>query len=325
MIKEGIININKPAGMTSHDCIYAMRRITGIKRIGHAGTLDPNATGVLPVCIGGSTRIVEYMDLDSKTYRCTLQLGLETDTLDIWGEILRDRRGRFSCSEEEIRAAFVEFRGAISQYPPKYSAVRVGGKRLYEYARSGQEVEIKPRQVYIDDLQIEAIDLAEQEVIFEVTCSKGTYIRTICADVGERLGCGAVMSALTRTKSGVFTIEASVSLEHLKAAASKEEVNAYILPADFPLVHFGTAVIKTSERARWFVNGGHIRLAETQILTRPKFEQIEPPLGIREEYKQAYNMYAPAEQEGVKGTFLGVAFYNKTYKKLVADKVFHRY
>lgn len=325
MIKEGIININKPAGMTSHDCIYALRRITGIKRIGHAGTLDPNATGVLPICIGSCSRVVEYMDLDFKTYRCTLTLGIETDTLDVWGEILKDNRGSFSFTEEQIREAFEGFDGVINQYPPKYSAVRVAGKRLYEYARSGQEVEIKPRSVYIHCLQIENIDLAQNMATFNVTCSKGTYIRTICADVGERLGCGAVMSALVRTKSGVFSIENSVPLDILKSAASEDEVNSYILPADFPLVNFGTAVIKTNERAKWFVNGGHIRLSETEILKRPKFEQNEPPLGIREEYQQAYNMYAPDQTGEEKGTFLGVAFYNKKYKRLVADKVFHRY
>ena len=325
MIKEGIININKPAGMTSHDCIYALRRITGIKRIGHAGTLDPNATGVLPMCIGGCSRVVEYMDLDFKTYKCTLTLGMETDTLDIWGEILRDKRGSFSFTEEQIIAAFEDFDGVISQYPPKYSAVRVAGKRLYEYARSGEEVEIKPRRVYIHCLQIENIDLAKNEVTFNVTCSKGTYIRTICADIGEKLGCGAVMSALIRTKSGAFSIENSVPLDELKSVASEDEVNAYILPADFPLVNFGTAVIITSERANWFVNGGHIKLSETEILKRPKFEQSEPPLGIRDEYKQAYNIYAPGETKDEKGIFLGVAFYNKKYKKLVADKVFHRY
>lgn len=310
--------------MTSHDCIYALRRVTGIKRIGHTGTLDPNATGVLPICIGSSSRVAEYMDLDYKTYRCTLMLGLETDTLDIWGEVLADKRGMFTCTEAQIREAFSGFSGKISQYPPKYSAVRVGGRRLYEYARSGQEIEIKPREVYIKSLEIEKTDLEKNEVTFSVSCSKGTYIRTICADVGTKLGCGAVMSALIRTRSGVFTIEDAIPLEILQADLSDEEINAYILPTDTPLVHFGIAVIRTENRAKWFVNGGHIRFSETEILKRPVFESCDPPMGIREEYKMAYNMYAPPKDGGEKGTFLGVAFYNKQYNKLVADKVFFR-
>lgn len=324
MIKEGIINLNKPAGMTSHDCIYALRRITGIKRIGHTGTLDPNATGVLPICIGSCSRITEYMDLDLKQYRCTLTLGLETDTLDIWGQPLGENRKEFTGSQEEIQAAFSGFKGMINQFPPKYSAVRIGGKRLYEYARAGEEVEIKARTVYIDDLTIENIDSDKGEVTFDVTCSKGTYIRSICADVGNILGCGAVMSALVRTKSGEFHLEDAVTLERLQAANTEEEINAYILPADFPLVHFGTAVIKTAEKARWFVNGGHIKFTETNILRKPRFESCDPPLGVRAEYKEAYNLYAPSAGGEEKGAFLGVAFYHHEDKKLVADKVFHR-
>lgn len=324
MIKEGIININKPAGMTSHDCIYVLRRVTGIKRIGHTGTLDPNATGVLPICIGSSSRVAEYMDLDYKAYHCTLTLGLETDTLDIWGAVLADKRGTFICTEAQIRDAFAGFSGKISQYPPKYSAVRIGGRRLYEYARSGEEIEIKPREVYIESLDIEDIDLEKNEITFSVTCSKGTYIRTICSDVGTILGCGAAMSALTRTRSGVFTLEDAVPLATLQAGLSEEEINAYILPTDTPLVNFGVAVIKTEERAKWFVNGGHIRFSETEILKRPKFADCDPPMGIREEYRAAYNLYAPLQGGEGKGAFLGVAFYNKEYKKLVADKVFCR-
>lgn len=191
MIKEGIININKPAGMTSHDCVYAVRRLTGVKRVGHTGTLDPNATGVLPVCIGTAARIAEYTELDLKSYDCELELGITTDTQDVWGELLEDRRKEIESreiplSEEKIREAFRGFEGAIEQYPPKYSAVRYGGRRLYEYAREGKEIEIRPRKVYIESVTIRDIDLAHRKVCFSVVCGKGTYIRAICHEVGER-------------------------------------------------------------------------------------------------------------------------------------------
>ena len=198
MIESGILNINKPAGMTSHDVIYRVRRATGIKRVGHTGTLDPQATGVLPVCIGSAARITEYLDMDFKTYRCTMVLGKITDTQDIWGEVLEERSTE-GITEEAIREAFSGFSGFIDQTPPMYSAVRINGRRLYEYARDGQEVKVKSRRIYIKELEIESIDMDSKEVVFSVECSKGTYIRTICQDVGETLGCGATMTALTRT------------------------------------------------------------------------------------------------------------------------------
>lgn len=158
MIRNGIINLLKPAGMTSHDGVRLLRRLTGIKRIGHTGTLDPMAVGVLPICIGSAARITEYLDLDYKKYRCEMQLGLETDTQDIWGAILRDNRGNFIFDGEKIKEVLSSFQGMISQYPPGYSAVRVNGKRLYEYARKGEEVEIKPRQVNIKNITVIHMD-----------------------------------------------------------------------------------------------------------------------------------------------------------------------
>lgn len=340
MIKEGILNINKPAGMTSHDCIYAVRRLTGIKRIGHTGTLDPNATGVLPVCIGTCARIAEYTELDYKSYDCRMQLGLITDTQDIWGEVLSDKReelfsGKIEVTCEAIRKAFEPICGLIDQYPPKYSAVRYGGKRLYEYARDGQEIEIKPRRVYIKEIEITSIDLEKYTVSFSVTCGKGTYIRAICNDVGEVLGCGAAMSSLVRTASGEFKIEDAVPLEYLKELTARgdideiqRETNRLIISPDFPLSAFGKAVIKTPERARWFVNGGHIRMSEVEVERNPLYRYKDAPFEIREEYKHAYAVYGyfseEAKEKGEKPEFLGVAFYNFDYKKLVADKIFRR-
>ncbi len=341
MIKEGIININKPAGMTSHDCVYAVRRLTGIKRVGHTGTLDPNATGVLPVCIGTAARIAEYTELDLKSYDCEMELGITTDTQDIWGELREDRRkeiesGAIPLSEEKIREAFLGLEGTIEQYPPKYSAVRYGGRRLYEYAREGKEIEIRPRTVYIESVTVNRVDLAHRKVCFSVVCGKGTYIRAICQEVGERLGCGAAMTALVRTGSGAFSIQQAVDLRFLKELTLRKdepgteaEINALILPPDYPLAAFGKAVIKTAERARWFVNGGHIRLSEVDIERQPRYQSQEAPFEIREEYKEAYAVYGyPQESTGGESEqvplFLGVAFYNHSYKKLVADKVFRR-
>lgn len=339
IIREGILNINKPAGMTSHDCIYAVRRLIGIKRVGHTGTLDPNATGVLPVCIGTCARIAEYTELDYKQYDCIMQLGIVTDTQDIWGEIIEDRResllsGETVITENDIRAAFEPMTGLIEQYPPKYSAVRYGGRRLYEYARDGQEIEIKPRQVYIESIQIKEIDLNEFKISFSVTCGKGTYIRAICNDVGETLGCGAAMSALVRTGSGEFRIEDAVPLEYLKKLTAEgdqekiaSELERLIIPADFPLTAFGKAVIKTSERAKWFVNGGHIRLSEVTIEREPRYKTEDAPFEIRDEYRRAYAIYGAVDEsdtEPAASEFLGVAFYNLEYKKLVADKIFKR-
>lgn len=341
MIKEGIIVVNKPAGMTSHDCIYVVRRLTGIKRVGHTGTLDPNATGVLPVCIGGAARITEYLDMDYKTYECSMVLGLETDTQDIWGSVISDRReellGDGKLTEERVRAAFEGFHGVISQFPPKYSAVRVNGRRLYEYARDGAEVEIKPRKVFIKELDIVSVDMERLTVSFTVTCSKGTYIRTICHDVGALLGTGAALSALKRTASGVFDIANAVELEYLRELRNKREeaqkqakqetladierlVNGLVLPAETALTAFGEAVIRTEDRAKWFANGGHIRLSEAEITRKPLYADGGFPLEIRDEYTKAYNVFSPAKER-----FLGVAFYSDKFRKLVADKVFARY
>jgi tRNA U55 pseudouridine synthase TruB len=250
MIKEGIINVNKPAGMSSHDIVNTVRRLTGVKRIGHTGTLDPQATGVLPVCIGTASRITEYLDLDMKTYLCSMYLGVTSETLDIWGKDVTDRReelrtviertGGLSLNgdvdleidksrvnenlKNQIMDAFAGFKGVIVQIPPKFSAVWVNGRRLYDYARSGQEVEIPKRTIYIESLDVIDVNLDDLKVTFRITCSKGTYIRSICADVGEKLGCGAAMCELTREKSGAFDIKEAVSYDYLKELWERRKI-----------------------------------------------------------------------------------------------------
>ena len=196
---NGILNFNKPQQMTSHDCVAIVRRATGIKRVGHTGTLDPMATGVLPICIGSATRITEYLDEDQKTYRCLMQLGIETDTQDIWGKVTSEQPV-VNLNDEIIATAVLSFQGDIIQVPPKYSALKVAGKRLYQYAREGKDVEIKPRHIFISKMTLNQIH--GNQVTFTVTCSKGSYIRSICRDIGCKLGCGAAMGRPDRIGIG---------------------------------------------------------------------------------------------------------------------------
>ena len=184
----GFLNVYKPKGMTSHDVVGRLRRVTKIKQIGHTGTLDPFATGVLPICIGKSTRLIEYLE-DDKEYLATVQFGKNTDTYDLDGEVVAtfDKK----VSEDDVRIALKSFEGEISQMPPIYSAIKVNGKKLYDYARAGQEVEIKPRTVFISKIELVEFNQEKQEAKLLVACSKGTYIRSIAYDLGNNLGCGA--------------------------------------------------------------------------------------------------------------------------------------
>ena len=348
-MKDGILNINKPAGMTSHDVIGDLRRLLGMKKIGHTGTLDPMATGVLTICLGKATRVAEYMDMDFKTYRCTMSLGVVTDTQDIWGEVL-ELRDTTGITEAAVRAAFMPFRGEISQLPPMYSAVRIDGRRLYDYARAGETDvvadRVQPRRVYIRSLDIELIDFAAdsnvKKVTFVVECSKGTYIRTICQDVGQALGCDAAMESLCRIAGGAFRIEDAVSLDALIDAYSHRTytengrytlepasleglaaIEKLVRPIDTPLTNFGTALLDT-QTARKFTDGWHIALRECEITENPRYRYREPEFEIRPEYRGAYKMYEKNPEMPDGRRFLGVAFYNHQYKKLVADKVFLR-
>lgn len=339
MIKEGIINLLKPAGMTSHDGVQFLRRLTGIKRIGHTGTLDPMAVGVLPLCIGSAARITEYLDLDYKKYRCEMQLGLETDTQDIWGTVLQ-RNSFHTIQENDVKEVLKSFEGHIMQTPPNYSAVRVDGRRLYEYAREGQTVSVKSRPVHIKKIELIRFDTECGTVTYDVECSKGTYVRTICQEAGDKLGCKAAMSCLIRTESGRFKIEDTVTIEELQALRIGEDkrdpntgryidfarvaegsLDQYTLSPDYPLVHFGKGYVN-QELGKWFVNGGHLRLSEVEIVWEPEFKDASEVKDIREEYQNAYNIYLKDHNQ--KDVFLGVAFYNKQYKKLVADKIFLR-
>lgn len=205
----GFLNIYKPKGMTSFDVVARLRRVTKIKQIGHTGTLDPFAVGVLPICIGKSTRLIEYLD-DDKEYLATVQFGKDTDTYDLDGTVTKTYDKKIT--QEDLISILDDFRGEIEQLPPIYSAIKVNGKKLYEYARNGEEVEIKPRKVFISKLELESFDYEKQEAKILVSCSKGTYIRSIAYDIGQKLDCGGYLTALERTKAGLFNKEHSIPL-----------------------------------------------------------------------------------------------------------------
>ena len=210
---NGVINIYKEKGLTSHDVVNRLRRILGQKKIGHTGTLDPQAEGVLPVCLGAGTKLCDMFQDTGKEYRCVMLLGTVTDTQDIFGEVLETHP--VEVTEEEAGKAALSFIGTYEQVPPMYSAVKVNGRKLYELARRGIEVERKSRRVTIDDIRIEAADLPRMTMT--IACSKGTYIRTLCEDIGRRLGCGACMESLVRTRVGQFRIEDALTLDQVRS------------------------------------------------------------------------------------------------------------
>lgn len=304
---NGFINVLKPTGMTSHDVVKVLRRILGEKKTGHTGTLDPMAVGVLPVGIGSATKVTEYLDGDFKAYRCELKLGITTDTGDIWGENI-SQNPVSEVDESRVYSFENEYRGEILQKPPMYSAVRVGGKRLYEYARSGEEVEVKSRKITIRNLKI--VSIKGDRILFDVVCSKGTYIRTICTEMGEKLGTGAAMTFLARTGSGAFNIQEAVTFEELQARAdSGLGFDDMILPVDFPLRDFPKASLQ-EKQAQIFVNGGHIKLYKVTFedCDRAAKEDGSP---------QYYRVYKGSD-------FIAMGYINEETKRLVPHKVFFR-
>lgn len=225
---NGIINIYKEKGFTSHDVVAKMRGICKQKKIGHTGTLDPDATGVLPVCLGSGTKLCDMLTDKDKEYVAELLLGVETDTQDVSGQVLKQQE--VAVSEEQVREAIMSFLGEYMQVPPMYSALKVNGKKLYELARAGKEVERQARPVFIHE--IEVLELQLPVVKIRVACSKGTYIRTLCADIGVKLGCGGTMQSLMRTKVGGFSLEKAVTLSQLEAIRDEEGLESILYPVE---------------------------------------------------------------------------------------------
>lgn len=235
---NGIINIHKEAGFTSHDVVARMRGICGQKKIGHTGTLDPQATGVLPVCLGSGTKLCDLLADRDKEYVAGLLLGVSTDTQDTTGRVLQEKP--VEAAEEQVREAVMSFVGEYEQVPPMYSALKVDGKKLYELARAGREVERKARFVILHEIEI--LDIKLPVVTMRVVCSKGTYIRTLCADIGEKLGCGGTMQSLVRTRAGRFRLEQAVTLGELEALRKEGRIRDVLVPvdqmfADCPALH----------------------------------------------------------------------------------------
>jgi tRNA pseudouridine55 synthase len=269
---DGILIVNKPQGMTSHDVVSFLRRKTGVRRIGHSGTLDPMATGVLPVFVDRATRVIEYAgkpnDPEAKKYRCTMRLGLSTDTHDIWGAERERAPGAQRIRPDQVTRTDIErvlktFEGAGTQKPPMYSAVKVGGRKLYEYARAGKTVDeelLRIRDIYIKQISVIDFDAGAAEATFDIVCSKGVYVRTICDDAGRLLGCGAVMSGLVRLASDGFLIEDAVPISSLEDQ-TPEEIAARLLPLEDALRSL-PRVDLDEENAAHFQNGRPAQTAE---------------------------------------------------------------
>ncbi|MBS7221296.1 MAG: tRNA pseudouridine(55) synthase TruB [Clostridiales bacterium] len=251
---NGVINVYKEKGYTSHDVVAIVRKTLNIKKVGHTGTLDPDAEGVLPVCIGQATKLADYIMAERKSYTAEITFGAETTTQDASGDIIKEYE--YTFDENRLREVIDTFKGEQTQVPPMYSAIKINGKKLYEIAREGKEIERKARKITVYDIRIAEINPPNKAII-EIDCSKGTYIRSLCSDIGNKLGWGAFMSSLTRTASGKFKLNEAVKLDELKDAAERGETEKFIIPPDDVLG--GYKRVTVSEKAdKYLYNGGKI-------------------------------------------------------------------
>ena len=247
---NGIINVNKESGYTSFDVVAKLRGILKQRKMGHTGTLDPDATGVLPVCLGSATKLCESMTDKEKEYLGVMRLGVTTDTQDMTGQITSEKE--VTCSEDEIREAVNSFIGEYDQLPPMYSAVWVNGQRLYDLARKGKVVDRPTRRVCINNITIEKLNLPL--ITLRISCSKGTYIRTLMNDIGEKLGCGASMDSLVRTKTGVFKIENAYTLAEIEKYRDNNELFKIVTPVDEFFAEYEKAFVK-DDALKLLING----------------------------------------------------------------------
>jgi len=256
---NGIINIYKEEGYTSHDVVAIVKKLFKAKT-GHTGTLDPNATGVLPICLGKATKLADYIMADTKGYKATLKLGITTDTQDIWGEVISTKD--VNCSLEEITNVVKSFVGKQTQIPPMYSAIKINGKKLYELAREGKEIERKSREIEVYSIDILSFN-GKDEITLDIVCSKGTYIRTICHDIGEKLGCGGSMVNLLRFKSGNFLVDNAIKISELREKVENGDLS-FIMPMETVFANF--TKIKAYENAQKYIeNGNKININLTNL------------------------------------------------------------
>lgn len=304
---NGVINIYKIKGFTSHDVVAKLRGIMRQKKIGHTGTLDPDATGVLPVCLGSATKLCDMLTEKEKEYIAKVQLGVTTDTQDMTGTVLSERE--VEVTESRVREMIQSFVGHYEQIPPMYSALKVNGKKLYELAREGKEVERKARPVTIH--YIEILDMALPQITIKVGCSKGTYIRTLCHDLGEKLGCGAAMASLERTKSGQFSLDTAITLADLEEMLKNSEedrekvLQTLIIPVDKMFKECGE--LKLLPQWERLVQNGN-SFEEKNLRT----EFIEKERVDKSQYRVYIN----------ENTFMGVYEYRKNEKKFYPVKMF---
>ena len=261
---DGILCLDKPQEMTSFSCCAVFRRLLGVRKIGHAGTLDPMATGVLPLLVGRATRALELLPDHSKRYTATLRFGFISDTQDVWGAVTPT--GGAAPSRRAVEEALPAFRGAIRQIPPMMSALKKDGVRLYDLARQGIEVEREARPVTVHTLELVAYDEEAGELTLDCACSRGTYIRTLCTDLGERLGCGAVMTALRRTRAAGYSLDQCVTLDQARSLAEAGTLPARLMPVDSAFSACGKVTVSPAQAAR-FRNGGALALDRLPAVT----------------------------------------------------------
>ncbi len=321
---DGIINVLKPPGMTSFDVVAVLRGLTGVRRVGHAGTLDPMAAGVLPVCTGRATRAIEFMMDKDKLYRAELTLGITTDTQDTTGTMIT--RNEVRASDSEIAAAVSSFEGKYLQVPPMHSAIRIDGKRLYELAREGIEIERQQREVEIFSAKLLSIDRSEGvRALIDVHCSKGTYIRTLCADIGDRLGCGGCMSFLLRMRAGPFDISEAYTLEELSELKEKGMLKRALTGVDRIFSSLPACRLDEDSEKK-FGNGMQIPLdeaffIESSDLQRSRREKDSEILSDADDYSTLVRVYG----SGGEFSALGMIIENGKWKYLKVRKFFSCY
>lgn len=294
---EGVVLLHKPKGMTSHDCVFKLRKILREKRIGHTGTLDPDVTGVLPICVGRATKIAQFLTSETKTYEGEVTLGFSTTTEDASGEVVEKQDVNRVITRKEVEEVLAELTGTIEQMPPMFSAVKVNGKKLYEYARAGQEVERPVRTITIHEFVL----LDEREVFegknisfrFRVTCSKGTYVRTLAVMIGEKLGFPSHMSHLVRTASGEFLLEDCISFEEIEENVQNGTVESIFISIDEALSKFPKMVVD-EKQAEKIKNGMFLNNElETTAPFITVFDKNDRCLAIYEHHPKHPGMLKP--------------------------------
>ncbi len=305
-MKSGIINVYKEAGYTSFDVVAKLRGILHVKKIGHTGTLDPDATGVLPICIGKATKVCDLLTNKDKSYTTTLLIGKSTDTYDISGTVTNE--SEVNVTENEVINAINSFLGEIEQIPPMYSAIKVNGKKLYELARQGKVIDRQARKVTI--YNIEVIDISLPRIIMRIDCSKGTYIRSLCNDIGEKLGCFGCMESLVRNKVGDFDIENAIKIEEIEKIYNENNIDKVLLPVDYVFSSYPKGVILDDSK-KYALNGAKLGMSNL-VDGRINFE-------LHEENVKNNNNFLRLYLEN--GKFVGL--YKRVKDNLILEKMFY--